>query len=184
LPNAHAKAELTPEKFAKFLEWLSPDVACAGEEYERLRFRLFNFFSKRGCVYADELVDETINRVILKSSEVQIESPLAYCYGVAKNVYRESLRKTRPHVDIDDVQLVAPTPAARSFSRECLDQCLDKLPAANRNLLLDYFSESKIAKIKLHRQISESLKSTQTALRMRVMRLKQNLRSCIQECTS
>jgi DNA-directed RNA polymerase specialized sigma24 family protein len=176
------KQEVTPEKFASFLEWLSPDRDVAGEEYERLRFRLCTFFSQRQCSFADELADETINRVILKSSEEEIENKIAYCYGVAKNVYRESLRKQRIHVDIDDVTITAKAPEEPSFSSECLDKCLEKLPSDSRNLLLEYFSEAKLAKINLHRRISESLETTQTALRMRVMRTKQKLKVCVQEC--
>jgi len=176
------KKEITRERFEGFLEWLSPDQDSAGEEYERLRFRLCTFFSQRQCGFADELADETINRVILKSSEEKIENKIAYCYGVARNVYRESLRKDRPHLDIDEVTVAAKTPEEPSFSRECLDKCLEKLSPDNRNLLLDYFSEAKLAKIQLHRRISEGLQTTQTALRMRVMRTKQKLKVCVQEC--
>lgn len=182
LPDAKTKKELTPEKFASFLEWLSPDRDRAGDEYERLRFRLCTFFSQRRCSFADELADETINRVILKASEEKIENKIGYCYGVAKNVFRESLRKERPHLDIDEINLAAKAPDEPSFSRECLDKCLEKLPPDSRNLLLDYFSEAKLAKIKLHRSISESLKTSQTALRMRVMRTKLKLKICVQEC--
>lgn len=184
LPDSKANKEVTPEKFANFLAWLSPDATIAGEEYERLRFRLSTFFSQRRCSYSDELADETINRVILKSSEENIENKLAYCYGVARNVYRESLRKERPHVDIDDVTIAAKAPEEQSFSRECLDKCLAELSPENRNLILDYFSEVKLAKIELHRRISESFEMTQTALRMRVMRIKQKLKVCVQECMS
>jgi len=182
MPDAKTKKELTREKFAGFLEWLSPDRDRAGEEYERLRFRLQLFFSQRRCSFADELADETINRVILKSSEERIENKIAYCYGVAKNVFRESIRKERPQVDIDEVNLAAVAPDEPSFSRECLDKCLEKLPADSRNLLLDYFSEARLAKIKLHRTISENLKTSQTALRMRIMRTKLKLKICVQEC--
>jgi DNA-directed RNA polymerase specialized sigma24 family protein len=182
LLNARTKKEITREKFAGFLEWLSPDRDRAGEEYERLRFRLCTFFSQRQCSFADELADETINRVILKSSAEKIESKIAYCYGVAKNVYRESLRKERTHLDIDEVSIAAKAPEEPSFSRECLDKCLEKLSPDNRNLLLEYFSEAKLAKIELHRRISEGLETTQTALRMRVMRSKQKLKVCVQEC--
>jgi RNA polymerase sigma factor (sigma-70 family) len=174
--------EVTREKFASFLEWLSPDRDNAGEEYERLRFRLCTFFSQRQCSFADELADETINRVILKVSEERIESKIAYCYGVAKNVYRESLRKQRTHLDIDEVTIAAKAPEEQSFSSECLDKCLETLPPDSRTLLLDYFSEAKLAKIELHRRISETLQTTQTALRMRVMRTKQKLKICVQEC--
>lgn len=179
-----AKKELTREKFASFLEWLSPDRERAGEEYERLRFRLCTFFAQRQCSFSDELADETINRVILKVSEERIESKIAYCYGVAKNIYREWLRKQRTHLDIDEVTIAARPPEEPSFSNECLDECLGKLEPDSRKLLLDYFSEAKLAKIELHRRISESMKTTQTALRMRVMRSKQKLKVCVQECMS
>jgi DNA-directed RNA polymerase specialized sigma24 family protein len=182
LPESKVKQEVTRERFEGFLDWLSPDRDRAGEEYERLRFRLCTFFSQRQCGFADELADETINRVILKSSEEQIENKIAYCYGVARNVYRESLRKERPHLDIDDVTVATKAPEEPSFSRECLDKCLEKLSPDNRNLLLDYFSEAKQAKVELHRRISETLQTTQTALRMRVMRTKLKLKICVQEC--
>lgn len=182
MPEINRKREVTRETFAGFLKWLSPDEERAGEEYERLRFRLCTFFSQRHCTFADELADETINRVILKVSDEQIENKIAYCYGVARNIYREFLRKQQTHLDIDDVNIAAKEPETPSFSSECLDQCLDRLSADNRSLLLDYFSEAKLAKIELHRRISESLKTTQTALRMRVMRTKQKLKICVQEC--
>jgi len=178
------KAEITQESFARFLEWLSPDSERAGEAYERLRFRLLRFFSLRHCRHADELADETINRVILKISAEEIENKPAYCYGVAKNVYRESLRRERPHLDIDEVEIAANAPEQQSFSNECLDKCLEQLPADSRNLLLDYFSEAGQKKIKLHQRISENLKMTQTALRMNIMRSKKKLKTCVQECMS
>jgi DNA-directed RNA polymerase specialized sigma24 family protein len=176
------KKDVTREKFASFLEWLNPDRDLAGEEYERLRFRLCTFFSQRQCRFADELADETINRVILKVSEERIENKIGYCYGVAKNIFRESLRKERTHLDIDDVTIAAKDPEEQSFSDECLDKCLEKLSPESRNLLLDYFSEAKQAKIELHRRISAGLATTQTALRMRVMRTKHKLKICVQEC--
>src|SRR5258708_13440127 len=139
-----SKKELTREKFGGFLVWLNPDRDRAGEEYERLRFRLCTFFSQRRCSFADELADETINRVIVKSSTERIENKIAYCYGVAKNVYRESLRQERPHLDIDEVTIAAKVAEEPTFSRECLDKCLEKLSPDNRNLLLDYFSYAKL----------------------------------------
>ncbi len=183
-PDTKVKKELTREKFESFLKWLSPDGERTGEVYERLRFRLCTFFSQRRCRFSDELADETINRVILRISEEEIENKLAYCYGVAKNVFRESLRKERNHLDVDEVIVAAKSPEEPGFSRECLDKCLAELSPESRNLILEYFSEIKLAKIELHRRLAESLEMTQTALRMRVMRIKQRLKICVQECMS
>lgn len=182
MPDTASKKNVTAEKFANFLSWLSPQSDHAGEEYERLRFRLCTFFAQRQCRFADELADETINRVVLKVSTEQIENKIAFCYGVAKNVYRESLRKQRTQLDIDDVTIAAKAPEEESFPNECLDKCLAKLSPENRELILDYFSEAKQAKIDLHRRISDGLQTTQTALRMRVMRIKQKLTICVREC--
>jgi DNA-directed RNA polymerase specialized sigma24 family protein len=183
-PELNVKQEITSEQFSRFLAWLDPDADAAGEAYERLRFRLSTFFAQRQCIRADELADETINRVILKSAEEEIENKLAYCYGVARNVFRESLRNERPQAELDEVTLTAPVPEEPSLSRECLDKCLAELPAENRNLILDYFSEVKLAKIELHRRLADGLAMTQTALRMRVMRIKQKLKVCTEECMS
>jgi DNA-directed RNA polymerase specialized sigma24 family protein len=176
------KKEVTRERFAGFLAWLSPDHDRAGEEYERLRFRLCTFFSQRRCSFADELADETINRVIIKIEDEPIENKMAYCYGVARNVYRESLRKDPPHLDIDEVTVAAREPEEPGFSHDCLDECLAQLAAENRDLLLEYFSEARRQKIELRQRISERLKTTQTALRMRIMRTKQELKVCVQQC--
>lgn len=174
--------EVTQEKFAGFLAWLAPEAEGAGEEYERLRFRLCTFFSQRRCRFPEELADETINRVIEKVCEERIENKLAYCYGVARNVYRESLRKERDHLNVDELSIAAQAPEEPDLSAECLDRCLANLPDENRDLIIKYFSEVKLAKIELHRRISESFKVTQTALRMRVMRIKQKLKTCVREC--
>jgi RNA polymerase sigma factor (sigma-70 family) len=173
---------LTPEEFNGFLVWLDPEPERAGEEYERLRFRLCTFFGLRQCTFADDLADETINRVIIKARTEKIENKLAYCYGVARNVYREWLREQRPHLDINDVTIATRAPEEPSFSSECLDKCLEELPPEIRTLLLTYFSDVKIAKIKMHQSISKSLKTSQNALRMRVMRSKRKLKLCVQDC--
>ncbi len=182
MSDAKVNIEVTQEMFAGFLNWLCPGGEGAGEEYERLRFRLYTFFSRRRCRFPEELVDDTINRVMMKVAGENVENKLAYCYGVAKNVYRESLRKERKHLNIDEVTPAAPAPAEQSFSGECLERCLAELTPESRNLILDYFSEVKLAKIELHQRISESLQVTQTALRMRVMRIKQKLKICVKEC--
>jgi DNA-directed RNA polymerase specialized sigma24 family protein len=182
MSDAKVKIEVTREMFVGFLDWLCPGGEGAGEEYERLRFRLCTFFTRRRCRFPEELADETINRVMLKVAEENVENKLAYCYGVAKNVYRESLRKERTHLNLDEVTPAAPAPAEQSFPVECLERCLAELPPESRNLILDYFSEVKLAKIELHQRISESLQVTQTALRMRVMRIKQKLKICVREC--
>lgn len=182
LPKDQTKKEITVEQFAKFLAWLNPSEDAAGEEYERLRFRLITFFASRNCRFPEELADETLNRVTLKIGEEIIEKKMAFCYGVAKNVFLESLRKEKEFLNIDDVQ-VAVKEKEEDFSNQCLDKCLQELTAENRTLILEYFSENKSAKISLREKISETLELSKTALRMKIVRIKQKLKSCLIECS-
>jgi DNA-directed RNA polymerase specialized sigma24 family protein len=184
LTETTIKKELTRERFAAFLVWLSPDAERAGEAYERLRFRLIMFFSHRHCRFAEELADETINRVTVKIGVETIENKLAYTYAVARNVFLESLRAEKIHVSLDEINVAAKAPPAvePDLDNECLEKCLNELAAENRALILDYFSEAKQAKIDLHKKISARLEMTQTALRMKIVRLKQKIRICMREC--
>ncbi|MBS1794313.1 MAG: hypothetical protein JSS81_10690 [Acidobacteria bacterium] len=128
------------------------------------------------------MADETINRVCLKLGDEPVENKTAYVYGFAKNVWLESLRRQKTHLNVDEVRVAAPPPAAEDFSGVCLDRCLAALPEDNRGLILDYFSEEKQAKIDLHKELAARLATTRTALRMRIVRIKQSLKSCVEEC--
>lgn len=175
--------ELTAERFARFLAWLDPDLDQAALDYERLRFRLTAYFSARSCLFADDLSDEVINRVALKIGEEEIRNKTAYFFGVARIVLLEYLRKEKQHVNIDYVTVAAtPEIEETDTTSEMLDKCLGELSPENRKLILDYMSENKQAKIDLHKRISESLKTSQTALRMRIVRIKRSLRICLEEC--
>lgn len=183
MPDAITKNEITREEFDRFLAWLDPDPEQAGEEYEQLRYRLRLYLAQRHCNSADELVDETINRVILKIHTTQIDNKTSYFYGVIRNVYQEWLRRQRTYVDIDDVVIPAKTTEEEpEISSECLDKCLEKLPPDTQTLLLTYFSATKLAKIKLRRNMSENLNTTPTSVRMRVFRGKRILKVCVEEC--
>jgi DNA-directed RNA polymerase specialized sigma24 family protein len=183
LSETKATKEVTQEKFDAFLNRLNVDKNKAGEEYERLRFRLTTFFATRNCRFPEELADETINRVIIKTAEITVENKLAFCYGVAKNVFLESLRKEKHHINIDDIEIAA-KPLEQKFADKCLDKCLSELSFENRALIIDYFSESKSAKITLREKISDKLGITQTNLRMKIVRIKQKLKKCLIECTA
>ncbi len=178
-----ATKEVTREKFEAFLDWLSVDSDKTGEEYERLRFRLITFFSQRNCLFAEDLADETINRVCLKIGTEVVEKKMAFVYAFAKNVYLESLRKEKNHQNIDEINVAEKEREVETdLSGDCLDKCLNELPAENKGLILEYFSEDKQAKIDLHRELSAKFEITQTALRMRIVRIKNALRNCLQEC--
>jgi DNA-directed RNA polymerase specialized sigma24 family protein len=168
--------------FDSLLAWLDADREQAGEKYEHIRRRLIKIFTCRGCSDAEELADETINRVTLKAPEVAKNytgDPALYFYGVAQKVYLESLRK-RP-------QAIMPPPVAAESEElereyECLERCMEQLPQINRQLVLEYYQDDKRAKIDHRREQAQRLGIAPNALRIRAHRIRVTLQQCVQEC--
>ena len=172
---------ITQEAFDGLLAWLDPDRDRAAHKYETVRTRLIKIFSCRGCGEADDLADETINRVTGKLSEIAgsyLGDPALYFYGVANKVYLEYLRR-RPVVE---------SPPLRESSDDieaeyaCLERCMDLLPTENRRLVLEYYREEKRAKINHRRKLAEELGIAVNALRIRAHRIRLQLQQCVQSC--
>src|SRR4051794_1950774 len=118
---------LTKEQFDRLLAWLDLDPERAGEKYEAIRRRLITIFINRQCLEAEDLADETINRVAYKVIELKdnyLGDPARYFYGVAKKVFLEHQRRRDQHIQ-------PPPPIASGEELEtslaCLDECLAKL---------------------------------------------------------
>lgn len=172
---------LTQESFEALLAWLDPNRELAGQKYEEIRTRLIRIFSCRGCYEPEDLADETINRVTnkLKAIESTFTGDRArYFYGVANKVHLEYLRRKPP----------PPLPTATITSVEtereyqCLDRCVSKLTAENRELVLGYYQEEKRAKIEHRRQLAARLGIALNALRIRAHRIRTSLQDCVEEC--
>lgn len=127
------------------------------------------------------LADETINRVALKFEDAKIESRSAYFLGVARNVFLESLRKSARETDLENVVLIQPEEAPDG-TMECLEKCLGKLDPAEKTLIIGYYSEEKSAKFSCRERLADEFGIAITALRMKVVRIKQRLRACIDQC--
>jgi DNA-directed RNA polymerase specialized sigma24 family protein len=173
---------LTPEQFRQLLDWLDPDPARAGEKYEAIRRRLITIFLNRRCDEAEDLADETINRVARKAAVLKesfVGEPANYFYGVAKKVFLEHVRRCNKRP-------LPPPPAAAPDEIDpylkCLDECLEKLSPENRKFILDYYEEQKQAKITAHKEMSARLKLNPGALRARVHRIRGKLEKCVLEC--
>ena len=172
---------LTQAAFDSLLGWLDSDRDQAGRKYEFIRQRLIKIFTCRGRNDADELADETINRVTLKAAKLAQEyvgDPALYFYGVAQKVYLESLRKRPPAV----VPPPAPAPAEDEPEQDCLDKCIEQLSPDNRELILEYYQNDKRKKVESRRKLAEKLRIGQNALRIRAHRIRQTLQHCVEEC--
>src|SRR5438093_907291 len=111
------------EDFDRLLRWLDPDPERAGLTYEKIRWRLVAILASRGCASAEELADETIDRVARKVVAIQatyVGDPATYFLGVMNNVHHEYLKRPMiprlPEPD-DEVEM-----KERTFV--CLEKCL------------------------------------------------------------
>lgn len=173
--------DITQDAFDNFLRWLDPDRELAGKKYEDIRRRLIRIFACRGCSVSEELADETINRVIRKMQELAdsyIGDPALYFYGVARNVHLEHVKKGPPPLPTP-----APdTPQQKEREYECLEVCMDRLPAENRQLVLEYYQEEKRVKIDHRRELADRLGIAPNALRIRMHRIRASLQLCVESC--
>ncbi|HEX3560756.1 MAG TPA: hypothetical protein VHU19_16245 [Pyrinomonadaceae bacterium] len=172
---------LTQAAFDSLLAWLDADREQAGKKYENIRLRLIRIFTCRGRLDAEELADETINRVTLKAATVSkgyVGDPALYFYGVAHKVFLESVRKPPA--------AAAPPPAANSDEVEreyqCLEDCMEQLPHGNRELVLEYYRDEKRAKINHRKELAERMGIAPNALRIRAHRIRLTLQQCVRAC--
>jgi len=172
---------LSQECFDALLDWLDSDREQAGIKYEEIRRRLIKIFTGRGCVEAEDLADETINRVSSKLDEIKKEftgDRARYFFGVANKVHLEYLRRKLPQPPFlppEDSNLIE-----RSYS--CLEQCINRLSRENRELLLEYYKAEGRAKIEQRRLLADRLGIAPNALRIRAFRIRAELQRCVEDC--
>jgi DNA-directed RNA polymerase specialized sigma24 family protein len=183
------KAEwtLTEESFARFLAFLAADAELAGQRYERLHLKLVKFFDWQGAHFPEDCADETLNRVVRKveAGEV-IRDVAAYCQGVARLVYLETLKHPdSKKVSLDEVNVTAltATPADEADQRShCFADCLRQLPEESQQLILNYYKEEKRSKIDNRQALADRLGIPLNALRSRAQRVRDKLESCVNRC--
>ena len=137
----------------------------------------------RGFSDAEDLADETINRVMKKLPEIRdtyVGEPARYFHGVARFIIREMTR--RKEVAVEEVPVVPTETEVHSDEYDCLLKCLRFLPSDKRELILDYYIYDGRDKIAQHRRMASELGITEGALRGRAHHVRGNLEKCIQQC--
>jgi len=184
---------LTQDAFDTLLDWLDADRDRAGSKYEEIRLRLIKIFTCRGCSEAEELADETINRVTSRVVEVAADykgDPAHYFYGVSHKVHQEYLRKLPaqqidPETDaVASSSIAPPVSLADDIESEyqCLESCLDHLSTANRDLVVRYYQQERKAKIEHRKRLATEFGIAVNALRIRAHRIRLELQRCVQDC--
>ena len=186
--TTHGPWVLTSKAFDKLLANLSPDRDEAGTQYEMIRTKLVRYFESRGVGSAEARADDTLNRVARRLDEgQQVENLIGYVYRTAYLVFLEALKEPgHDEIDPEKAPTVMPEPQFEDTERErrqrCFDQCLSKLTAENRELILGYYREEGRAKIDLRKQLADGLRIPLNALRIRAHRIRAYLERCIAEC--
>jgi DNA-directed RNA polymerase specialized sigma24 family protein len=174
--------DIKPEDWENLKKLLGPREEDFVERYKDIEQKLVRFFTWKGSVVPDELAFVTLSRVAKKCKDLPNpfeDDPLAYCYGVAKNVFLESIREPR-------WGLPAPAPdppEVKEAMQECLDQCMTKtLKPEERKLIVDYYRGERGGKIRARKKMAEVLEMTTNALRIKIHRIRERLGVCVLEC--
>jgi RNA polymerase sigma factor (sigma-70 family) len=173
--------DLTQDAFDRFLTWLDPNRERAAKKYEEIRRKLIKIFTCRGCAEAEDLTDETINRVIRKAQDMidsYVGDPALYFYGVARNVHLEHVRKSPATLPLPPADL----PEQKELESECLEKCMGQLSDEQRHWVLEYYKDEKRAKIDHRKEMAERLGIAPNALRIRMHRIRASLQNCVGSC--
>jgi DNA-directed RNA polymerase specialized sigma24 family protein len=175
---------ITPEEFENFLTWLDPNREAAGQKYEVIRTGLLRIFISHGFSDAEDLTDQTINRVVARLPDIKddyVGEKARYFHGVARNVLREAWRRKEVATDAPPERLSQITSVSDEY--ECLLKCLKLLTREKRELILDYHLYEKKSKIEHHHQMAQELGITEGALRTRAHHIRVTLEKCVLQCT-
>ena len=181
-------------RLENLLRLLDPDRDLAGEKYEHLRRRLIKFFEWNSCFPAEDLADETLERLMQKIGPVEIHDVAGFAWGIAKNVRQETHKTASRTVPLSDL------PGREEALRDaddheknihermqlkrrlhCLSLCLQRLPKRDRELFLAYHNV-KGEHLKYRQDLARQLGITLGALRVRVNRLRDGLERCVRKC--
>lgn len=182
------ESAINQESFELLLNWLDCNRDTAGQKYENIRRRLIRIFVGRGCFEAEELADETINRVTQKLAQVAANyagEPALYFYGVANKIHLEWLRKQKKTLQMPPVAVDGnPVETESTTEYECLETCLETLPADERRIIIEYYREEKSAKIENRKKLAETLQVNINVLQVKAFRIRARLKQCLQKCVA
>lgn len=180
--------QLSPENFERLLNWLHPHREEAGQEYQRIRALLIKNFQAHGCYLPDKLADETMDRVAQKLTPETIENWVGdkepFFYRVAYYILLEDRGRGFLEVQIPDGFEVQKPDEGEDLEPKlrCLEKCLPELPDAKRELIVKYYRGSRSVKIKNREELARDLNLNLPGLRVRALRIRKELRTCIERC--
>lgn len=184
--------KLTKEKFDRLLEWLGKDREEAALKYEAIRHDLIKFFDRSVGADAEDLADETINRITEKLPQIissYTGDPKYLFFRYAQLVRLEHIRKLARRDggplpdDMPDPRTPAKAEAEEKERRSlCLRECLRKLQPEERRAFLLYYRKGNRVQLEWRRKLAAQMGVSLNALRLQIHRLKERLYACITAC--
>ena len=176
---------MTEQGLAGLLFLLDEDPTRAGEQYEVWRRKLVKLFEWRGSATPEDLADTTLNRLARKIDEGEvIRNFSGYVGSTARLIWLEALKEQdRAQGALEELSVPSPRSSPADAQRfECLELCLESLPAENRAIILDYYREERAHKIALRKQLAAKMGLRLNALRIRAHRIRAQLEKCVASC--
>ncbi len=191
--SARVRWVLTKDGFERFLKALDPDPVQAGNLYEQIRAKLATFFRCNCCWDGDDLVDDTMDRVMRRSTEIEVQNLPSFILGVARNVASEAHKRKKKITSIEDIPepvwdrspqgeelATAQLPSPQTL--HCLEECIQLLTAEENRIIAGYYQYEKREKIVHKQTLSAELGISATALRVKAFRARKRLEKCVLEC--
>ena len=181
------KWALNQEAFDRLLVAFDADRETAGRKYLEIRNNLTRFFEWRGCSFPEDHADETINRIAKRVAEgEEILNYSGYAVGVARLLLLEINKgRQREQLALAEIGQTSEAYEEKDDGEHrlvCLRSCLETLTTDNRALILQYYQGEKGEKIQNRKKLMDQFGIPVNTLRMRALRLRQKLQSCVEEC--
>jgi hypothetical protein len=168
------------------LQALCPeDPDEANRRYLNLQQKLVGYFQLRGMFDPVHAADETLDRAGKKIAKgVAVPDINRFCLGIARNIVRERLRekKREESAFIDYIGYYHDNSTEIMVDRimNLMKPCFEQLRSDDRDLLTSYCKiPDGSSRAEHRRKLAERLKSSISALRIRITRLRRDLENCV-----
>lgn len=175
--------ELSASSFTALLAALHSDRSVAGQEYERLRRRLIQFFIIHGAHRAEEIADEALNRLAKRISQGEaIQNIDQYLAGIGRMLLLEERQRGKRELAIVQQQsTVAMQSSNEEEMLQALESCLTQLASDHQQLLKRYYSAESRARIRERERMAAEMGISVNSLRNRTLRLREKLEACVRK---
>lgn len=175
--------KITRLAFERLLRRLDPDPERAAQAFQALHSKLILFFHYNGCKHPDRWADEVMDRIAKRVAEGEaIPEINPFAQGVARLILLEAQREEEREREVAETGARALGEPHDERSLECLERCVGQLLRQNRELILRYYAVRPPHAMRDRLRLAFELGISIEALRVRALRIRKELESCIRRC--